>query len=202
VHRHPSAQQWPLAVVRLPSGTGVVLVHGMMHMRGVYCFCCLLLPVAHGHGLLLDPPPRSAGQGLLSRGGSMWYTQSTTIGCAVPNITVDVHSSMHAGDLCPNDHSGAARGLPKVPTINDRSLRTWLAQGCLDEQGNPAACTAANEATDWTKFHPWRAPGNAPVYDSCGVAGASPSNNSQAAGGWGFPTGCAPWFPKYLSRPF
>ena len=28
--------------------------------------------VAHGHALMLTPPARSAGDGLLSRGGSMW----------------------------------------------------------------------------------------------------------------------------------
>jgi hypothetical protein len=137
---------------------------------------------------MLTPPARSAGDGLLHRGGSMWYTQSTTIGCREPNITVDVHLSMHAGDLCPNDHSGAARGLPKEPTLNERSQRTWLAQGCFDADGLVAPCTDANADTDWTRYHPWRAPGNAPLYDSCGVAGAAPSNNSNAAGGWGFPT--------------
>lgn len=121
---------------------------------------------AHGHGLMLTPPARSAGDGLLHRGGSMWYTQSTTIGCSKPNITVDVHTSMHAGDLCPNDNSGTARGMPKVPTLNATNLRTWLAQGCFDDDGQVAPCTDANEHTDWTKFHPWRAPGNAPVYDS------------------------------------
>ena len=25
---------------------------------------------------------------------------------------------------------------------------------------------------DWTRYHPWRAPGRAPVADPCGVAGA------------------------------
>jgi hypothetical protein len=144
--------------------------------------------LAFPHGLMLTPPARSAGDGLLHRGGSMWYTQSTTIGCREPNITVGVHLPMHAGDLCPNDHSGAARGLPKEPTLNERSQRTWLAQGCFDADGLVAPCTDANADTDWTRYHPWRAPGNAPLYDSCGVAGAAPSNNSNAAGGWGFPT--------------
>ena len=27
---------------------------------------------------------------------------------------------------------------------------------------------------DWTRFNPWRAPGSAPVYDSCGRAGGGP----------------------------
>mmetsp|Transcript_30720 Transcript_30720/g.64674 ORF Transcript_30720/g.64674 Transcript_30720/m.64674 type:complete len:352 (+) Transcript_30720:2-1057(+) len=35
---------------------------------------------------------------------------------------------------------------------------------------------------DWTAAHPWRAPGHAPVYDACGVAGGSPRNN-EAPGG-------------------
>ena len=120
----------------------------------------------HAHGLMLTPPARSAADGLLHRGGSMWYTQSTTIGCREPNVTVDVHLSMHAGDLCPGDSSGPARGMPKVPTVNAPRLRTWLGQGCFDSDGLVAPCTAANADTDWTKFHPWRAPGNAPVYDS------------------------------------
>lgn len=130
---------------------------------------------------------------------------------------------MHLGDLCPKDTGGAARGLPKTPTNNELEKRTWLSQGCFDHAtGALAPCTDANAATDWTKFHPWRAPGNAPVYDSvsiwatmllelivfcpdisdsrhccpqCGVAGASPSNNSNAAGGWGFPTGKPQGFP-------
>jgi hypothetical protein len=34
---------------------------------------------------------------------------------------------------------------------------------------------------DWTRYHPWRAPGRAPVSDPCGVAGAY----TKAAGGGG-----------------
>ena len=147
---------------------------------------------------MLTPTARGARDGLLSRGGSMWYTQSTTIGCREPNVTADVHASMLAGDLCPEDHSGS-----KVPTINDPELRTWMAQGCLEPgttipappRAKVAPCTETNANTDWTKFHPWRAPGSAPTYDACGVAGASPSNDSNAAGGWGFPTGHAQGFP-------
>ena len=108
----------------------------------------------------------------------MWYTQSTTIGCREPNVTVDVHVSMHGGDLCPGDNSGAARGLPKIPTVNAPRLRTWLAQGCFDQDGLVAPCTDANADTDWTKFHPWRAPGNAPVYDSWCVAVLAPAEPS------------------------
>lgn len=92
---------------------------------------------------------------------------------------------MTAGDLCPSDHSG-----DKVATLNDPKYRSWMGSGCFEEgTTNKAPCTPANAHTDWTKYHPWRAPGRAPMYDPCGVAGASPSNNSQAAGGWGYTTG-------------
>eukprot|EP01065_Artemidia_motanka_P022797 TRINITY_DN269_c0_g2_i1.p2 TRINITY_DN269_c0_g2~~TRINITY_DN269_c0_g2_i1.p2 ORF type:complete len:247 (+),score=44.05 TRINITY_DN269_c0_g2_i1:622-1362(+) len=37
---------------------------------------------------------------------------------------------------------------------------------------------------DWTRYHPWRAPGNARLLDSCGLAGGSTKDNL-AAGGMG-----------------
>lgn len=37
-------------------------------------------------------------------------------------------------------------------------------------------------AGDWTASHPWRAPGNAPVLDPCGMAGGSTKNNAGAGG--------------------
>mmetsp|Transcript_39907 Transcript_39907/g.131998 ORF Transcript_39907/g.131998 Transcript_39907/m.131998 type:complete len:430 (+) Transcript_39907:172-1461(+) len=38
------------------------------------------------------------------------------------------------------------------------------------------------EATDWTRTHPWRSPGAAPVLDACGVAGGAPRDNSAPGG--------------------
>ena len=42
---------------------------------------------------------------------------------------------------------------------------------------------AANKSAngDWTMYHPWRAPGRAPVLDSCGIAGGY----THATGGGG-----------------
>jgi lytic starch monooxygenase len=121
-------------------------------------------------------------------GASYWYSQSCTIGCAECNVTTDVATSMLAGDLCPNDNTG-----DKTPTITDPALRTWMGDGCLNASDptrtTRAACTADTPPSlDWTRYHPWRAPGRAPMYDPCGMAGASPSNNSQAAGGFGYMT--------------
>jgi hypothetical protein len=41
---------------------------------------------------------------------------------------------------------------------------------------------------DWTRYHPWRAPGRAPVSDPCGVAGAY---TTAAGGGGETPPGAA-----------
>merc|ERR1712216_56374 len=59
----------------------------------------------------------------------------------------------------------------------------------------PAPCTKGNKDTDWTRYHPWRKPGAAPMYDACGMSGGSPSNNSNQAGGWGYATGYGQGFP-------
>lgn len=145
-----------------------------------------LIVATWGHGLLLTPRPRSGGEGIMTRGATFWYSQSCNIGCAECNISAAVRGSMTAGDLCPSDRSGG----DKLPTINDPKHRTWMGAGCFEPgTNNKAPCTSANADTDWTKHHPWRAPGRAPMYDPCGVAGASPSNNSQQAGGWGYTTG-------------
>lgn len=55
------------------------------------------------------------------------------------------------------------------PTINKPEWRTF------DRNGSGLL--------DWTRAHPWRAPGSAPVFDSCGIAGGSTKNN-EAAGGF------------------
>jgi hypothetical protein len=41
---------------------------------------------------------------------------------------------------------------------------------------------------DWTRYHPWRAPGHAPVSDPCGVAGAY---TTSVGGGGETPPGAA-----------
>ena len=165
------------------------LQHRSKHVTGDMLLYCLsissLIIESLGHGVLLTPRPRSGGDGIMTRGSSFWYSQSCTIGCAECNVSASVPGSMTAGDLCPSDHSG-----DKVATLNDPKYRSWMGSGCFEEgTTNKAPCTPANAHTDWTKYHPWRAPGRAPMYDPCGVAGASPSNNSQAAGGWGYTTG-------------
>lgn len=41
---------------------------------------------------------------------------------------------------------------------------------------------APDAGGDWSRTHPWRSPGAAPVFDACGVAGGSPRDNSPPGG--------------------
>jgi len=95
----------------------------------------------------------------------MWFSQGCTIGCdkctAAYNEKKDVGNFV--GSLC---------GSTKKPTIMDPALRTYNPQGTGDK----------THVGDWTAAHPWRAPGNAPVMDACGMAGGSDKDNSLAGG--------------------
>ncbi len=42
---------------------------------------------------------------------------------------------------------------------------------------------AADALGDWTKYHPWRKPGSAPVEDSCGLAGGWYTQGQAGNGG-------------------
>eukprot|EP00965_Chrysotila_dentata_P218692 6190716-Pleurochrysis_carterae.AAC.1 len=75
-----------------------------------------------------------------------WFSQGCTIGCGA----------------CTGDHthkSGSVCNRTMAPTLPDVPKYRTFNRARKDPRG------------DWTAAHPWRAPGHAPVYDACGVAG-------------------------------
>jgi len=90
-----------------------------------------------------------------------WFSQGCTIGCEKCSET----NTDFEHNLC---------GSTMAPTLNDPKLLTWNVDGSILPPSGVAA--------DWTASHPWRAPGNAPVLDACGVAGGSSKDNSGAGG--------------------
>lgn len=77
-----------------------------------------------------------------------WFSQGCTIGCK----SCDGNGSRIPNfDHCPD--------ISIAPTINEPKYRTV----------NQAAPAGSHQ--DFTKYHPWRAPGKAPVWDACGMAG-------------------------------
>lgn len=104
--------------------------------------------------------PCTNGTSVCNSGQStFWFSQGCSIGCArcdgigarIPNY-----------DHCPNvSKAGLSLLLPKWRTANRNST-----------VGSPA---------DVFKFNPWRAPGQAPVFDPCGMAGGAPVPTTAAA---------------------
>jgi hypothetical protein len=114
----------------------------------------LTLPLgAVGHGVMYEPPVRT-GNGLFmlqptcAGFSCLWFNQGCTIGC---------DQCTGAGEVFP-DHSECPN--PAEPTIKfgDKELRTY-------------ALSDIYRLEDYTKHHPWRYPGSAPVRDPCGIAG-------------------------------
>jgi hypothetical protein len=79
-------------------------------------------------------------------------TVGTSIGCKVPD-------GGSAGGANPNGIDRCKSGMKA--TINDPKYRTL----------NRAVPAGSEE--DWSRWNPWRAPGNAPVWDPCGRAGGA-----------------------------
>ena len=79
-----------------------------------------------------------------------WFTSGSTIGCEKPD-----------GD---GRRDGTACRCAKCAnsTVNKPE---WRTANRLAAPGSDA---------DWTKFNPWRAPGLAPAFDACGMAGGGP----------------------------
>ena len=111
------------------------------------------------------PPQEEAKVTGCSGDACMWFSQGCTIGC--DNCTSAYNEKTSVGNFV-----GSLCGSMKKPTIMDPALRTFNIHGKGDE----------THVGDWTATHPWRAPGNAPVLDACGVASGSDKDNSLAGG--------------------
>lgn len=118
-----------------------------------------------GHGAIVQPRSRNAvdpethahvacgcsnGTETCNNGQACyWYNQGCFIGCDA----CDSLSGRAQADIC---------GSGKNATLNDPSHRTVNRNA------------TAGTDLDIYKHNPWRAPGNAPVVDSCGLAGGTP----------------------------
>jgi hypothetical protein len=137
---------------------------------------------ATAHGNMYEPPVRVSGgmqilQPTCAGGSCLWFNQGCTIGC--PNATGNSGTPVDGPDC--KDHA--------QPTIafEEKELRTL-------------ALSEIYRLMDYTKYHPWRYPGSAPLVDPCGLAGGWYTPGAEFAGGWappGVPQGAggseAPW---------
>jgi len=142
----------------------------------------LLLTGTEGHGALLHPTPRNypgttgvrlfppSDESHLWRKYSenYWYNQGCQIGCGECDQLCNPESA-GAGDPAEmGGHEGPCCKNPMEPTIPD-GLRTWNENELQEDILNGHTSHGA----DLTKYNPWRAPGYAPLIDSCGVGGGA-----------------------------
>ena len=83
-----------------------------------------------------------------SGGTCLWFSEGCYAGCNNCSLAMPTAGNYYGAPNC---------AAPREPTLPD-AFRTW-------NIGNPSRWG------DWTKYHPWRSPGAAPVADPCGVAG-------------------------------
>eukprot|EP00937_MAST-01D_sp_MAST-1D-sp2_P003072 g3072.t1 len=160
----------------------------------------LALPLAHGHGSMVQPPPRNA----VERADPYWAGPAPA----------DAAWSHHVDTpICPTAAGGAA-GLAGNLSLAQGQSCFWFSHGCTifcdkcdgvtgrlpyagtcgNDKGpgkvNATICDPAlrtinphapcNTPADFYYYNPWRAPGTAPVYDACGMAGGAPAAVPQA----------------------
>jgi len=120
----------------------------------------ILISRVSAHGGLAFPPPRNNynntdpvnSPGFDCPGLEChWFNEGCWIGCETCTMEMPEGGNYWNKPECKGRQ-------PMEPTLPER-YRTW-------NIGNPSS------QGDWTRYHPWRAPGYAPVVDPCGVAGA------------------------------
>jgi len=151
----------------------------------------------HGHGSLVVPPVRNA----VDRAEPQWKGGYPTVPdfpgtgrWGLPNETCSTRPwSCNEGCSCSNG----------TTNCDSAQSCFWFASGCTigcdkcdgngRRDGSPCRCGQCANATlndpqyrttnrhakagspeDWTKYNPWRAPGMAPIFDPCGMAGGGP----------------------------
>jgi len=83
----------------------------------------------------------------------LWFSVGCTIGCSECDGGSEGGANPNFKDRCGSNMT-ATLNHPKYRTLNRH--------------------VAAGSAEDWTRWNPWRSPGNAPTYDACGMAGGAP----------------------------
>ena len=157
----------------------------------------ILLPTAAGHGSLVLPQTRNSIDRLAPQwkggyptvpdfpGTGRWGLPNETCGTTPPSCQEGCSCSngteaCDVGQSCFWFSSGCTIGCETCDGNGRRTGPSCRCGQCANatlndpkyRTGNRKA--AAGSADDWTRHNPWRAPGLAPIFDSCGMAGGGP----------------------------
>ncbi len=127
-----------------------------------FCYSCACGNVT----VATDPETGAKGMGTGCNAGirsnmgqsCLWFSQGCTIGC---NVCDNATQHTMGNSTC-----GKPPMKPTLPRY------AWTMNRWVTEEGS---------ANDTYSQHPWRAPGHAPLVDSCGMAGGSPTRAGGAA---------------------
>ena len=125
----------------------------------------LTIPLPRNNYGRIDPANRSVGNpipsgpashlpashinmGPCAGGACLWFSEGCFNGCENCTATMPAH-----GNQVDKPPAGCKTIEPTLP----HEFRTYNIQN-LSANG------------DWTRYHPWRAPGRSPVLDPCGIA--------------------------------
>merc|ERR1711973_211912 len=166
----------------------------LMQMNYLTLFLTILLVKivdVSGHGAVVYPPPRNS----IDHGEKPWSGEvpqqvpavsdpKNGVWCPVPSHGGENKTTGENGQACFWFSNGCSIGCPECDgTTRGPSIHTNKADICgknyratvCDPQlrtVNTGADCGSDEDTYY--YSPWRAPGSAPVLDSCGMAGGSP----------------------------
>lgn len=145
----------------------------MIRLQQCILVLASLATVATAHGAMEKPASRNAGinatteeqvqgcQPCFPPGSCMWFNQGCAIGCETCT-GINPDSDTDFENKCPE--SSIDPTLPdEFRTMNWNNVKSGSEE-------------------DLFKYRPWRAPGRAPVLDSCGMSGGSPFRNNNAGG--------------------
>eukprot|EP00729_Bicosta_minor_P016856 gene16856-33057_t len=128
-------------------------------------FAAFFFGLALGHGSLVVPPSRNnyqqkdpanttgsshIDQGPCVGGACLWFSEGCFLGCSECSASMPAGGNQHDQPNCTNF-------VPNTPSLPEK-YRNYNKDNL-------------SEAGDWTRYHPWRSPGKAPISDPCGVAG-------------------------------
>lgn len=145
-----------------------------------------LVGCAAGHGSVVIPPPRNAVDRSLPPWKGGRFTPSGTIepfGCVCTNASGICESAQS----CFWFSQGCTIGCKTCSGNGSRAFNLDVCgSGMKATNNDPLHRTlnrnaTAGSAADVYKYNPWRSPGNAPVFDPCGMAGGT--TVPQIAGG-------------------
>eukprot|EP01051_Picozoa_sp_SAG22_P021815 SAG22_NODE_4971_length_1119_cov_1.742157_2_plen_176_part_01 len=140
----------------------------------VVLFLDALVRTASAHGAVVQPLTRNAAD-RYPLGPNLCACANATPGSASPASTKGCAN----GQACYWYSQGCFIGCPACDSVSGRVQESICNSTMQPTNNNPATCTVnrpniGHPTLDIYRNNPWRAPGSAPVMDSCGLAGGTP----------------------------